>query len=83
MEIKTCEQYVLQQLHDAQEQIISLEMEVADLREDRKRMVDTDTLIERIKHHRDNVTCDTPQVNETYKLAHDHIIELIEMLVKE
>lgn len=34
MEIKTCEQYVLQQLADAQEQVASLEMQVADLKRD-------------------------------------------------
>lgn len=34
MEIDTCEKYVLAQLNDAQEQIASLEMQVADLKRD-------------------------------------------------
>ena len=41
MEIRTCEEYVLAQLKDSQEQVLSLEMEVADLKRDLAEAVNT------------------------------------------
>lgn len=41
MEIKNCEQYVLQQLADAHEQIESLQMEIESLKKDLEEAVNT------------------------------------------
>lgn len=47
MEIKNCEQYVLQQLADAHEQIESLQMEIESLKKDLEEAANT---IERMHH---------------------------------
>lgn len=49
MEIKNCEQYVLQQLTDAHEQIESLQMEIESLKKDLEAATNT---IERMNRER-------------------------------
>lgn len=49
MEIKTCEQYVLAQLRDAQEQNESLELEIESLKKDLEEAINT---IERMNRER-------------------------------
>ena len=49
MEIKTCEQYVLAQLRDSQEQIESLELEIESLKKDLEEAINT---IERMNRER-------------------------------
>lgn len=41
------------------------------------RLIDADTLAERIKIHKINVKCGSVKINEVYGLAHDHIIDLV------
>ena len=45
-------------------------------------MIDEKELIQLIKDHKEAVTCDSKLLNEVYGMAHDHIISLVEFLVK-
>lgn len=41
------------------------------------RLIDADVLIENIKSHVENVTCGNELFNQFYKLAHEHIIDVV------
>ena len=43
-------------------------------------MIDEKALIELIKDHKEKVRCDNASFNTIYGMAHDHIIELVEIL---
>ena len=45
-------------------------------------MIDEKELIEIIKDHKEKVYCDGGFANTAYAMAHDHIIEIIEILAK-
>lgn len=40
--------------------------------------IDAEALIARIHGHKENVKCDNEYTNKVYRLAHEHIIEIIE-----
>ena len=42
-------------------------------------MIDSERLKERIQKHKEAVKCDNPEANAFYQLAHNHIIELVEI----
>ena len=41
------------------------------------RYIDADILVETIKFHAENVKCENEFANEVYKLAHEHIVEVV------
>lgn len=43
-------------------------------------MIDEKELIVLIERHKKNVTCGNPFTDGVYAMAHDHIIELVEIL---
>lgn len=42
-------------------------------------MIDSEQLKARIKSHKENVKCQNPEHDKFYQLAHDHILELVEI----
>lgn len=45
-------------------------------------MIDENKLIELIKENKNDACCGDSIVFQTYAMAHDHIIEIVEMLAK-
>ena len=94
MEIRTCEEYVLAQLRDAQEQAESLRLQLEDVQRELayvqsispKDGLNPHRVLEAIAKHKRTVlegSSVSKAFREGYALSHDHISDLIEQLAKE
>ena len=75
-----CVLYMSTITHDTEQEAIEAVTRAWNRRADN--VIDEKVLVEMIKEHKKNVRCNGAFVNEIYGMAHDHIINLIEILAK-